>query len=522
MKIHSSISWMVIICLYLLTFLLIIQNLSFQYLWIDETVQFWISKGLNPDSEPFSAERGVFSVIGSNKYYNLDPGGFGILLHYWSIISNSPFWLRLLPFLFFTGIVLSFIYLSFKWSENLYTALLMGFIPIIYPMTLNMGFEIRAYSMEALGSVLCVIGAERLKNKISYKNLLLWACVFAFFITSRYSITVVVFVTSLYILYLIFRNNNPLKEKLLQTLLYASPVLLSLAFICFFAFIYQNANLQPLFYLKYLNTNPEMLMTPKALLYLSFILFVILLTFLRNKYPVIKKYNTLLLIALIVNIIFIILSFIGKHPWIPPFHYHSNRCISMIILMMLCFAGLATEFLKYLFNRNPVASKYIVLILLIIVLVFRRESLLLRYDRNVPKRPVETESLNYIANNLYYDFKTVSIKSYNKIFVDYWYSSYVRYLFEYRMAKDEKADIYPGKFTFAKMGRHGFQNGVNYMNLWGSKTYNPDIDSITNYDMIILSGKADTNTWVRVGKTTHFWIKRDVHKQSIPINCYLH
>ena len=41
-----------------------------------------------------------------------------ILLHFWSKISNSYIWLRLLPFIFFIGSIISIIYLFKKWNQN--------------------------------------------------------------------------------------------------------------------------------------------------------------------------------------------------------------------------------------------------------------------------------------------------------------------------------------------------------------------------------------------------------------------
>ena len=156
---------------------------------------------------------GLKEVIDNNKYYNLDPGGFGILLHFWSYVSNHHVWLRLLPFLFFIGIVLSFVYLSFLWLKDLNVALLMGFIPIFTPIVLSMGFELRAYSMECMGTIISIVALERLKNKLTNKHLFLWGCVFSFFMTSRYSEILVIFIVSLYVLFLIFHSDTKLKQK---------------------------------------------------------------------------------------------------------------------------------------------------------------------------------------------------------------------------------------------------------------------------------------------------------------------
>lgn len=164
---------LVILGIYIITFLAISRNLFTPYLWFDEADQFWISKGLNPDSDPLTKENGIIEVIENNKYYNMDPGGYGVLLHIWSYASNHHVWLRLLSFSFFFGIVLSFIYLSYLWLKDIHVALLMGFMPILTTVVLYMAFEIRAYSMESLGTMISVVALEKLKNKMTYKRLFL-------------------------------------------------------------------------------------------------------------------------------------------------------------------------------------------------------------------------------------------------------------------------------------------------------------------------------------------------------------
>ena len=71
------------------------------WLWFDESGQFWISKGLNHYSEVYAASGGLSDVIENNRHYNLDPGGFSVLLYFWLLINDSStFFLRLLPYLF--------------------------------------------------------------------------------------------------------------------------------------------------------------------------------------------------------------------------------------------------------------------------------------------------------------------------------------------------------------------------------------------------------------------------------------
>ena len=145
------------------------------YLWFDEAGQFWIAKGLNHDSDPMSATGGILEVIKNNQNYNLDPGGFSLLLHFWSFVGNGYLWLRLLPFLFFVLTIIGFIYLAYRWTGNKYTAVLMGFIPMIIPMIYHEAFEVRAYSMEVLGVVAGAIAIDSLQRKINYNNVVIGA-----------------------------------------------------------------------------------------------------------------------------------------------------------------------------------------------------------------------------------------------------------------------------------------------------------------------------------------------------------
>jgi len=169
-----------LIGIYSIIFITILHNLRTPYLWFDEAGQFFISKGLNHNSIPYSHPNGLLSVIENNKHYNLDPGGFSVLLHFWSYISNYHIWLRLLPFIFFIGVVCSFIFLSYKWTNNLNIALLIGVIPILTPVVLAMGFEVRAYSMESLGTMLTIVALEHFKKDVTNKYLLVWSCIFSF------------------------------------------------------------------------------------------------------------------------------------------------------------------------------------------------------------------------------------------------------------------------------------------------------------------------------------------------------
>ena len=86
---NNKIILFIIIGIYFISLFAISKNLFTPYLWYDEAGQFFISKGLNHDSNPMENEKGITYVVQNNSFYNMDPGGFSILLHFWSKISNS-------------------------------------------------------------------------------------------------------------------------------------------------------------------------------------------------------------------------------------------------------------------------------------------------------------------------------------------------------------------------------------------------------------------------------------------------
>lgn len=480
MKLNKIFSYIIVVFLFL-SLIAISKNLFTPYLWFDEAGQFFISKGLNHYSNPFSNENGLIQVIENNKHYNLDPGGFGILLHFWSKFSNYHIWLRLLPFIFFLGVVVSFIYLSYSWVKKINIALLMGFIPILIPWVMSMGFEIRAYSMESLGTILCIVGLEKLKNNISYKYLLIWGCVFAFFMTSRYSEIIVVFVVSIYVIFLILKSNSSLKQKLASLIIYSLPIIATLIFIYAFAFIYQNKNIEPISYLPYLSSNKSILIQPFNLLFLLVIGLLIILFLKRNRYSIIKKYEILLVVTISINVLFILLSFLGKHPWTA----YSTRCISLFLLVVLCVSAFFGELLKPLFLSSKILKYYFMISvlvttsLLIYILYLKKEPLFVRLqDRN----------------NTYENIEKNNLTNYNHIYAEFREYPCIRYLYEYGALSPKKKGIYPDKFTFEAF-----------------KGHEPKMNELLGYDLLItptLFRSGNNNKWRLIRGTTNFYIQK--------------
>jgi hypothetical protein len=487
MKNHRKVYVILIIAIYFIAFLFISRNISFPYLWYDEAGQFWISQGLNHDSEPLSAARGLADVIENNKHYNMDPGGFGVLLHFWSSISGSITWLRLLPFIFFLGVVASFVLLSYQWLKNTEIALLMGFIPLFIPVVLNTGFEVRAYSMELLGTMLCVIAAQNLKTRLTPGSILGWSIVFSLIITSRYSSLVVVFATSIYILKLILRHRSNLQEKGILLLVYTAPLLLSLAYIYSFAYVFQQAEHHNLPYMQFLKNDPSVLLKPHNLLYLLFTGLCLLLYFAKRKYPDLERYAPVLFVAVFVNIMVIILSLLGMHPW-----QISKSCISMVLLSLLCLSFIGGEVLQVIFELSK-APKFITLAFILAFAIYQKDDGLMPRDD--------------MKNNPFFDLKSVRIDSFSRIYVTSWDAPSIRYSFEYGQLKKHKGREYPSQFTLQRGMLHRHFSNKDTMDAWSMQL--PHMDELLHYDLIITS-KLWNDTfekWQLHDNTSTLWIK---------------
>ena len=478
----KKISFYLLIALFLLSLIAIIsQNLFIPYLWFDEAGQFFISKGLNHYSDPLSNENGLKQVIENNGLYNLDPGGLGILLHYWVKISNHYVWLRLLPFLFFIGITISFIHLSYLWIKNKNIALFMCFIPILIPWVMSMGFEIRAYSMESLGTILCIVGLNKLKDKISYWNLFIWGCLFSLFMTSRYSEVIVVFVTSLYVLFLIFKSNLAKKQKFLSVIIYSIPLFATLIYIYSFSLIYQNKNIEVITYLPYLSNDLSILFQPFNLLFLGVLVILIMLYFFRDFYKIIKKYEMLLFVTITANILFIILSFLGMHPWTA----YSTRCISAFLLVVLCLSAFSGEYINYIITTR----KNLIIYINTAFIIFVSASIYILY---LAKEPLYERYYNH--NNPYNDLVKIDLANYNHIYVDWWESPCMRYLLEYGNLKIQDKKNYLEKFTFEKYGND-----------------QPKMNDLLGYDLIITSDlfrQGSNDRWALKEGANYLYIQK--------------
>lgn len=460
------------------------------YLWFDEAGQFWISKGLNHDSPPCSPNGNLWDVIKNNQDYNLDPGGFSIVLYFWSMISNHFIWLRSLPFLLFILTVIGWIYLIYQWTNNKNISLLLGFIPFIIPMIYNEAFEIRAYSMEVLGCVVGCIAINQLQKNISYRTLLFWSCVLAFFMTSRYSFILVIFVISTYVLYLIYKTKKSTKDLIGKVLAYSIPILFVLGYVIIFALRYQNPEISTLSYLPYLSKNIKIIIGAASLRHIFYLLLLCWLSYELRKSLIIKKYIGILYITLVTNILFFILSLCGYHPW----SGDTTRCISMIVLVIISFTAILGELLNLL-------DKYVNI--RIIFLCFICVRLLSLYKSDIKYARHRENALTHYQK----------ITTIEKVYIDRWESPCMRYQFEY--GELQGCNAYPKAFTFQSFRSHSLIKEPGKERLSLSEWYEsqPNLDDLDNYSVLIApelynNKEKEPVSWKSINDYNCVWIKK--------------
>lgn len=285
------------------------RNLSFDTLTYDEAGQFFISKGLNHYSEPYSTSGSIADVIHQNTQFNQDPGGFSILLHYWSEISDSIVWLRMLPFIFFIGAICFTCLTVFKITKHKLISSIAGLL-LFALWGGHIPYELRPYSMELCGMAygLWLIFYIRSSHKLTKTALLFYSLVLSLFITARYTIIMFAGVYTLFILQSILNNKHRepcLKERLKACTCFSIPLLCSVAYSYFFALRIQNSTLQPWSYIVYLSTQHW----PFKLYTLGFIIAISTIKW-QN-----KKTRLLTIIFISINILFIILGYCKLLPW---------------------------------------------------------------------------------------------------------------------------------------------------------------------------------------------------------------
>jgi hypothetical protein len=162
-------------------------HLSSTSFWYDESMQFWMSLGLDGFGPPLLPPGSLRAALRNNALANLDPGGFTLILRYWLRLSTSEMWQRVLPFLFFALGIAGLGWIGWTQRKSALFAAFSCVVPTLFPLILNYATEVRAYSMEFAGIVIGCVLLDRLTTRPNTQIALLSGVTFGFFLTSRYS-----------------------------------------------------------------------------------------------------------------------------------------------------------------------------------------------------------------------------------------------------------------------------------------------------------------------------------------------
>lgn len=422
------------------------HNIADANFWFDESGQFWMARGLNHFSPPFSAEGSLYQVMLNNRQYNLDPGGFTLLLHYWSNVDCGPAWLRLLPFSF---LVLTFYFLMLIVNELSRSALpavaAATMASLLFPMALGYGFELRPYSMEVAGIVASLFFLMKAVHRPSRANLILLGLVCSFFLTSRYSF--IIDIVSIAVVLFVFAFNRSLKDYVTRGGLFYVPVVCTALAIWFLSLSQQNAGGPTPVYVRgfvlYGKNLPEILQliqtnffSPRglpSLVFMALFPLVKLTGWAHNGSLRQCRFSAVYLFVILFQAISILLSALDRYPW----HIDTRWNLNLQAIAMLSFAMLVVLFFEYLrdkmiFRTNKPHLKIALILCLLLASV-----------------PGTNKKVHYSYDATYSYLASLSAEQMtnSRYFVGYYARPTVRYLFEYGPLKS-RTDIYPHNFLF--------------------------------------------------------------------------
>ena len=420
------------------------------YLWYDEAGQFFISQGLNHYSAPFSPEGGLYDVIVNSRGYNMDPGGFSVILYFWQKISTSYLWLRLLPALFFFGFAFTLYKVSIYETKNKILSIVIATLPFILPIFTNRITELRAYSMEMMGVMLSVWLIMRFKDNLNIKRLLVLSVVQVLFMSSRYGYIMVASGVSIYLVYFLYKQNK-LYIFASKAMIYGLPLIITVLVVYFGMMSFQNGHAGQMSYAGYLSSSLLMFMSPMSILYYAVIILAVLKVLKKN------KFSDLHILALIIGTIYFILSAIGHYPW------EMHRTISAYSLFVFT---LIIDMAKWANARS--CAKMEILAFSVLALCLLLWGVLYKMVHN---NVTEQQIAEYGVFVGKYTFKKMRVEApLNPI---------LRYQYEYSTLKDVyKKHGYPEKFHLVDGGSHSF----NAKNQYDILTAESDCDIVWNWE----------------------------------------
>jgi hypothetical protein len=263
--------------------------------------------------------------------------------------------------------------------------------------------------------------------------------------------------------------------------------------------VHQNEELGQLSYLQYISNNFSLLMHPSFILYVLILAGFVFLILTSKRTLKTTNYNGVLYLCVATNVLYIILSIAGLHPW----RIGSKGNISVNFLLIFSLFILFFHVLK----RLPKRLRYAKLLIALCFPVF----IIAGYNRFLfPKHSESPYPRQDMHSNTTYRFDKLDTTKHRRIFVESWESPYIRYEFEYGHLR-HLSSIYPSRFTFG--------TGVPHY-LFPAKKGEvrklippPSMDELQQYDLIISSELYDWSHhhhqhWQLIKGTHNFWEKR--------------
>lgn len=403
---------------------MVARNLDFATLWYDEAGQLFISKGLNHWSGPCSPEGSLSDVVFNNARYNQDPGGYSLILHFWSMVSSGHVWLRLLSFLFFVGAIVFTWLATWKITGNKRLSVVSGLLLFAISSGL-LPFEVRGYAMELCGVAYGLWLIFLLKERLSMRRVVVGSLVLTVFISSRYTMLMFGFVYACFIIADICLRAIPKREKLIYVVAFSLPLLVGVVLIYFLALRIQNPGMQSLSYICYFESN-------KLACAFGLLVGAILSVWKWHT----KDSRRLVLVFLAVNLLFVGLGSAKILPWV---FFGKKGAVFFWFLEVMCFVTIVA-----LLGRNgkkPVWGWVALSCCIMLIAGMNRFTQILRvqepwfkmdkYLVEMPDSPKET------------------------IYVGAWEAPEVRYLYEYGALKSRASeDGYPSRFVQFRRGTH--------------------------------------------------------------------
>jgi hypothetical protein len=440
------------------------ENITNQNFWFDETGQFWMAKGLNHYSKPLSPEGTIADVIANNAKYNLDPGGFTILLHFVTFLGNTPVILRILPFVFFLLSFILIVKIAFFWKPDSNICLLCGFVLFVSSLPPHYAFELRAYSMEmfaVLFTLYLVHNKEKIYQKTSYA--FFSGLVTAVGITARYSVIISVMPLFFFIGYDVITRRIDIKKSWIRLAAFVFPVLVMMVLVYCLTLRFQNPSINTPDYVNafiFKKSGINSILGIK-MAYLIPLLTMIILFILFRKTKWFEKYNRFVVFAVIQNIFFIALSILGKYTW----GINSRHDIATLLIFILAI-------IPALFIILDKLTKHIIFVFFVFSLVGFKVVLGIgfRYET---------------WDSTYTNIRGSALNLTDNVLINHAASPTIRYLYEYGGLKEQNSGLYPGNFYY-------FDHEETSIYELTTDTQTGGISSMNMYDYVILSHYSES------------------------------